>query len=103
MNNVEKFFQYLFTCFQGCGCVKFVLKLNVSLVIRRRFLQPLKEVLTIFADFFSTLAKCKLLFHLLSEVIQELPGFFEEYFELFLDTTRTVPIQWNKNVQRGAS
>lgn len=52
MNNVKKFFQYLFTCFQGCGCVKFVLKLNVSLVIRRRLLQPLQEVLTIFADFF---------------------------------------------------
>lgn len=84
--------------------MKFVLKLNVSLVIRRRLLQPLQEVLTIFADFFfSIFAKCKLLLHLLSEVIQELPGFFEEYFKLFLDTTRTVPIQWNKNVQIGAS
>lgn len=45
MNNVEKFFLYLLTCFQGYGCVKLVLKLNASLVIRRRLLQKLQTSL----------------------------------------------------------
>lgn len=67
------------------------------------FCSNCRKVLTIFADFLSAFAKCMLLLHWLSAVIQELPEVFEEYFKLFLDTTGTLPIQWNKKVQTGAS